>query len=596
MGGERLYRNQAPVLRQWEQQEQVSSGGRSVVLPPDHLRQAFLPSSTHKTEPTAPEPEKTAANEPVQPRKAEPEPDMVQRAANGDYPWKGVVTAVEGVLSYKGPDQWGEPAALPKGTELTVLGKSENWLRVEVKFNEFIVMKYVDQAFVSPIQSDTQSATQAAEAAPVRQTAQRSSLNDRKKQAKAATGDDQRQTAQQVANQEVAQRAAKEDTSWTGIVGMTGGVPLYKAAHEAQPPLVELFYGTPLKVMEQTGAWLQVQVKVRINGQYYTGYVQQRFVIPLRSPKSALISRLDPAQQAFLHARMQEHRAIWQRHQAAKAQAKAIHDRRTAAGFANLSDEVEAELQAREEQTWMQEPPELQRLAEVEAVLRGSGVNVEDPSLLDFVKYNQLFSTRSTLMARELAIGEGRDPNTVIEVATLGEIGWQMLNALGGAKAPKPLGSGRPLPRTPLPNNPGGKTPPARSQPYKGRQNTKSTTTWNAKTTTGKGEGKTVFRSFTSSNFRHNLGKLTGNIPANSQAHHVFPQAKELSSFFSSRGINIHDPKFGSWWNSTSHRKNAYQYNAQWRQWISNNPNANVKDVMNYGRRIMGQYGLPINY
>ncbi len=106
----------------------------------------------------------------------------------------------------------------------------------------------------------------------------------------------------------------------------------------------------------------------------------------------------------------------------------------------------------------------------------------------------------------------------------------------------------------------------------------------------------TVFRSFTSSNFRHNLGKLIGNIPTNSQAHHVFPQANEFSSFFSSKGINIHDPKFGSWWNSASHGKNADQYNAQWRQWISNNPNATSNDVMNYGRQIMEQYGLPVHY
>ena len=36
--------------------------------------------------------------------------------------------------------------------------------------------------------------------------------------------------------------------------------------------------------------------------------------------------------------------------------------------------------------------------------------------------------------------------------------------------------------------------------------------------------GTTAFRSFTASNFRTNLGRLTGNIPANSQAHHVFPK------------------------------------------------------------------------
>ena len=115
-------------------------------------------------------------------------------------------------------------------------------------------------------------------------------------------------------------------------------------------------------------------------------------------------------------------------------------------------------------------------------------------------------------------------------------------------------------------------------------------------TSTAAEGGITAFRSFTSGNFRHNLGKMTGGIPANSQAHHVFPQAKEFSSFFNSRGININDPRFGSWWNSTSHGSNAKQYNAYWRQWIGNNPNATINDVMNYGRQIMNQYGLTIYF
>ena len=102
--------------------------------------------------------------------------------------------------------------------------------------------------------------------------------------------------------------------------------------------------------------------------------------------------------------------------------------------------------------------------------------------------------------------------------------------------------------------------------------------------------GTSAFRSFTSSNFRHNLGKMTGNIPANSQAHHVFPQ--KFASQFSKAGINIHDPKYGVWWNSSSHLQNAAGYNAAWSNFLSINPSQT--QILNYGRQLMNQYGIPV--
>ena len=104
--------------------------------------------------------------------------------------------------------------------------------------------------------------------------------------------------------------------------------------------------------------------------------------------------------------------------------------------------------------------------------------------------------------------------------------------------------------------------------------------------------GTTAFRSFTASNFRTNLGRLTGNVPANSQAHHVFPQ--KFQSIFSSKGIIIHDPKFGAWWNSSGHLKNASGYNAAWESFLKTNPSQS--QIMNYGRQLMGQYGIPVGF
>lgn len=85
---------------------------------------------------------------------------------------------------------------------------------------------------------------------------------------------------------------------------------------------------------------------------------------------------------------------------------------------------------------------------------------------------------------------------------------------------------------------------------------------------------------------------MTGNIPANSQAHHVFPQ--KFQSIFSSKGINIHDPKFGTWWGTSSHLKNASGYNAAWEGFLRTNPSQS--QIMNYGRQLMGQYGIPVGF
>jgi RHS repeat-associated protein len=111
----------------------------------------------------------------------------------------------------------------------------------------------------------------------------------------------------------------------------------------------------------------------------------------------------------------------------------------------------------------------------------------------------------------------------------------------------------------------------------------------------GGGSSK-VYRAFTSANFRTNLGRLTGEIPSSSQAHHVFPQSKEFTEYFLSKGINIHDPKFGSWWSTASHGKNAYAYNKEWAGYISANGKALPSDVLNFGRQLMGRYGLKTNF
>ena len=105
-------------------------------------------------------------------------------------------------------------------------------------------------------------------------------------------------------------------------------------------------------------------------------------------------------------------------------------------------------------------------------------------------------------------------------------------------------------------------------------------------------EGTQGLRSFTSSNFRSNLGKLTGHTPANSHAHHVFPQ--RYAPDFLKAKINIHDPKFGAWWEASSHLKNAKAYNAVWEEFLMKKPTQ--PQILNKGREMMQLYDIPVGY
>src|SRR5262249_12050456 len=67
------------------------------------------------------------------------------------------------------------------------------------------------------------------------------------------------------------------------------------------------------------------------------------------------------------------------------------------------------------------------------------------------------------------------------------------------------------------------------------------------------------FKPFTERNFRENLARLTGRMPEGAHAHHVFPQ--QFAREFREAGIDIQDPRFGAWWEKSSHLKNAERYN-----------------------------------
>ena len=103
-----------------------------------------------------------------------------------------------------------------------------------------------------------------------------------------------------------------------------------------------------------------------------------------------------------------------------------------------------------------------------------------------------------------------------------------------------------------------------------------------------------AFKSFTASNYRHNLQVLTGKSGIGMDAHHIFPQAQKFQSYFQKAGINIHDPKNLVWWGSGAHRSAAGAYNNAWSNFFRANPNATGQQIQNFGGSLMKQYGFKL--
>jgi RHS repeat-associated protein len=105
-----------------------------------------------------------------------------------------------------------------------------------------------------------------------------------------------------------------------------------------------------------------------------------------------------------------------------------------------------------------------------------------------------------------------------------------------------------------------------------------------------------IFRSFTADNFRYNLmiltGKTAGDV-ANLQAHHVLPQ--EFFDFFNKIGLNINDPVFGAWVDST-HQQWSNAYNQAWKNFIrpfmENDTLPTIKEVLDFAAAIAKKYNI----
>jgi len=104
----------------------------------------------------------------------------------------------------------------------------------------------------------------------------------------------------------------------------------------------------------------------------------------------------------------------------------------------------------------------------------------------------------------------------------------------------------------------------------------------------------TKYKPFTERNFRENLIRFTGRQPRGAHAHHVLP--RKYAEDFIAKGINIHDPRYGAWWSAKEHLSDAKRYNGAWDEFFEFHQERTVEEILQFGRKIATEYGLPIYF
>lgn len=109
--------------------------------------------------------------------------------------------------------------------------------------------------------------------------------------------------------------------------------------------------------------------------------------------------------------------------------------------------------------------------------------------------------------------------------------------------------------------------------------------------------GKTTGKAYkyTVNNFRKNLIRLTSFDPGKAyQAHHIFP--KTFAKRFAQKGINVHDPKYGAWWESKVHNQRWSEYNKKWNEFLGENNERTFDEIMIKARELAREYGYKLNF
>lgn len=92
--------------------------------------------------------------------------------------------------------------------------------------------------------------------------------------------------------------------------------------------------------------------------------------------------------------------------------------------------------------------------------------------------------------------------------------------------------------------------------------------------------------------FRKALQKLTGFFGKGKDAHHIFP--KKFQSIFKKFGINVHDAQYGAWWESKDHRKNSYEYNKRWEEFL-NREDITREDIFRFVDQLLKEFSFDFN-
>jgi hypothetical protein len=86
---------------------------------------------------------------------------------------------------------------------------------------------------------------------------------------------------------------------------------------------------------------------------------------------------------------------------------------------------------------------------------------------------------------------------------------------------------------------------------------------------------------------------LTGEDPGKKmQAHHLLPE--KFAPQFRNLGLNIHDPQYGTWWETLSHQQNSRAYNLEWARFLKDAPTAD--EALAFARQLAQMYGLEIHF
>jgi len=107
------------------------------------------------------------------------------------------------------------------------------------------------------------------------------------------------------------------------------------------------------------------------------------------------------------------------------------------------------------------------------------------------------------------------------------------------------------------------------------------------------------FRQFVKGNFRHNLSMLVDipqGLAKKFEAHHVLPQ--KFIDWFTYQGINIHDPRFGTWVDKDLHHKWSYEYNKKWKEFIApyEKKKINPEKIFDFARELSEIYNFDLNF